>query len=100
MGPPRLLSRCVLLPEVDRRSWTTMKCNGCGAELAEDAKTCTACGKELSLGQKTAEGSLHVAKETGVVAGKIGKGLWGGAKAVGAGAKKGFKGSEEEKKES
>ena len=76
-----------------------MKCAGCGAEIVEGAKTCAACGRELGLGQKAAEESLHVAKETGVVAGKIGKGLWGGAKAVGASAKKGFKGSEDEKKE-
>jgi uncharacterized membrane protein YvbJ len=76
-----------------------VKCSGCGAELPEGAVKCTACGRELGLGQKVGEGSLHVAKETGVVAGKIGKGLWSGAKAVGSGAKKGFKGSEDEKKE-
>jgi uncharacterized membrane protein YvbJ len=77
-----------------------MKCAGCGAEIAEGTMKCAACGRELGLGQKVGEESLHVAKETGVVAGKIGKGIWGGAKAVGAGAKKGFKGSEEEKKQS
>ncbi len=76
-----------------------MKCEGCGAELAEGAKACGACGREIGLGQKAAEGTVHVAKETGAVAGKIGKGLWSGAKSVGASAKKGFKGSEEEKKE-
>jgi hypothetical protein len=54
----------------------------------------------VGLGQKAAAESLHVAQETGVVAGKIGKGIWSGAKAIGSGAKKGFKGSEEEKKES
>lgn len=76
-----------------------MKCAGCGAELVEGAKTCGSCGREISLGQKAAEETVHVAKETGAVAGKIGKGLWGGAKAVGGSAKKGFKGSEEEKKD-
>ncbi len=76
-----------------------MKCAGCGVELAEGTKVCGACGREVGLGQKAADETLHVAKETGAVAGKIGKGLWGGAKAVGASAKKGFKGSEEEKKE-
>jgi uncharacterized membrane protein YvbJ len=77
-----------------------LKCEGCGADLAEGAKTCSACGREVGLGQKAAAESLHVAQETGVVAGKIGKGIWSGAKAIGSGAKKGFKGSEEEKKES
>lgn len=76
-----------------------MKCEGCGADLVEGAKTCAACGREVGIGQRAAGETLHVAKETGVVAGKIGKGLWSGAKAVGSSAKKGFKG-EEEKKES
>ncbi len=68
-----------------------MKCSGCGAELAEGTMKCSSCGRELGLGQKVGEESLHVAKETGAVAGKIGKGLWSGAKAVGSGAKKGLK---------
>lgn len=76
-----------------------MKCEGCGAELADEAKTCAACGRPVGMGQRAAGETVHVAKETGVVAGKIGKGLWSGAKAVGSSAKKGFKGSDEEKKD-
>jgi hypothetical protein len=76
-----------------------MKCEGCGADLAEGAKTCSACGRAVGLGQRTAGETAHVAKETGVVAGKLGRGLVGGVKGFGAGAKKGFKGSDEEKKE-
>ena len=59
-----------------------------------------ACGREINLPQKAAEESVKVAKEAGAVAGKIGKGLWSGVKAVGSSTKKGFKGSEEEKKDS
>ncbi|HYK93883.1 MAG TPA: hypothetical protein VEY07_07580 [Thermoplasmata archaeon] len=76
-----------------------MKCEGCGAELAEGAKTCAACGRPVGIGQKAAAETVHVAKEAGTVAGKLGKGLWSGAKSVGSATKKGFKGSEEEKKE-
>ncbi len=76
-----------------------MKCEGCGAELASDAKTCTACGRPVSFGQRVGSETAHVAKETGQVAGKVGRGLLGGAKGLVSGAKKGFKGSEEEKKE-
>lgn len=76
-----------------------MKCEGCGAELVENAKTCAACGRAVGFGQRVEGEGLHVAKETGVVAGKIGKGLFSGAKAIGAGAKKGFKGATDEKKE-
>lgn len=76
-----------------------MKCEGCGAELADTAKTCAACGRPVGTGQHAAGETLHVAKEAGSVAGKIGKGLWGGAKAVGSSAKKGFKDEGEEKKE-
>ncbi len=75
-----------------------MKCEGCGAELAESAKTCTGCGREVGLGRRAAGETVHVAKETGVVAEKVGKSLWGGVKAVGATAKKEFKHSDEEKK--
>jgi len=60
-----------------------MKCSACGAELTEGAKNCTACGHEVGMGQRAAEGSLHVAEKTGEVAGKVGKGIWSGAKAVG-----------------
>ena len=76
-----------------------MKCAGCGGEVAESMKTCPTCGREVGLGRKAAAETVHVAKEAEVVAGKIGKGLWGGAKSLGASAKKGIKGSEEEKKE-
>ncbi len=76
-----------------------MKCASCGAELVEGAKTCGACGHEVGLGTRAAEGTVKAAEKTGEIAGKIGKGLWGGAKAVGSSAKKGFKGESEEKKE-
>lgn len=78
-----------------------MNCEGCGAELADGAKFCNACGREVSLGHRVGAESTHVAKEAGVAVGKVGRGIVGGAKAFGAGAKKGFKGSssDEEKKE-
>jgi hypothetical protein len=76
-----------------------MKCEGCGADLADDAKTCTACGRAVGLGHRAAGETVHVAKETGVVAGKVGRGLVGGVKGFASGAKKGYKGSDEEKKE-
>lgn len=76
-----------------------MKCEGCGAELADGSARCASCGREVGLGHRTAAETVHLAKETGVVAEKLGKGLWSGAKSVGASAKKGLKGSEDEKKE-
>ncbi len=76
-----------------------MKCEGCGADLAEGAKNCTACGRPVGLGQRAAGETVHVAKETGAFAGKVGRGVVGGLKGLGSGAKKGFKGSDEEKKE-
>ncbi len=75
-----------------------MKCEGCGAELAAGARFCNACGREVGLTQRVGEESMNVARETGVVVGKVGKGIVGGVKAFGAGAKKGFKGEDEEKK--
>jgi hypothetical protein len=75
-----------------------MKCEGCGADLAEGAKTCTACGRATTLGGRAEAGTVHVAEKTGEVAGKVGHGIVGGLKGLGAGAKKGFKGSDEEKK--
>jgi hypothetical protein len=75
-----------------------MKCEGCGAELAEGTKTCQACGRAVPLGQRAEAGTVHVAEKTGEVAGKVGRGLVGGVKGFASGAKKGFKGSEEEKK--
>jgi len=75
-----------------------MKCEGCGAELPEGAKTCPACGKPATFGQRAETGTVHAAEKTGEVAGKVGRGLVGGVKGFASGAKKGFKGSEEEKK--
>jgi hypothetical protein len=77
-----------------------MKCESCGAELADGSKTCAACGKEVGIGRRAGAETTHVAKETGEVLGKAGRGLVGGVKGFGAGAKKGWKGSDtEEKKE-
>lgn len=74
-----------------------MKCDGCGAELPDGAKHCTACGREVGLGQRAGAETARVAKETGVVAGKVGRGLVGGVKGFASGAKKGFKGEKDEK---
>lgn len=63
------------------------------------AKTCAKCGHELSFGNRAVGETEHLAKETGVVAGKIGRGAVAGAKGLFAGAKKGFKGDESDKKE-
>lgn len=76
-----------------------MQCPGCGQELPAGANVCASCGHEVTTAQKAVAGSKAVVSETGAVAGKIGKGLVGGAKLFGSGVKKGFKGSEEEKKE-
>jgi hypothetical protein len=75
-----------------------MKCEGCGADLPEMAKSCSACGRTVGLGQRAGAETVHVAEKTGEFAGKIGHGILGGAKGLASGAKKGFKGSEEEKK--
>lgn len=77
-----------------------MKCEGCGAELGEGAKVCSGCGREVGFTQKAMGETMHVAKETEAVAGKIGKELWGGAKAVGSSAKKKLKHSDEGNKAS
>ena len=76
-----------------------MKCEGCGAELAAGAKTCAACGRPTSFGQRAEAETEHVAEKTGEVAGKVGRGIVGGVKGLASGAKKGFKGSEDEKKQ-
>jgi hypothetical protein len=78
-----------------------MKCPACGAEVVEGSKSCAACGKELPF-MKRAEGeTAHLAKKTGAVAGKVGRGLVEGAKGFGSGVKKGYKGTaDEEKKDS
>lgn len=75
-----------------------MKCEGCGADLAEGAKFCNACGRTVSLGHRVGDESVHVAKEAGAAVEKVGKGIVGGFKSIGAGAKKGLKGSSDEKK--
>jgi hypothetical protein len=76
-----------------------MKCEGCGGELPPGAKTCPACGRAVSFGKRAESETVHVAEETGKVAGKVGHGIVGGVKGFASGAKKGFKGSDEEKKE-
>jgi hypothetical protein len=75
-----------------------MKCEGCGAELAEGAKSCPSCGRVVTFGQRAGAETVHVAEKTGEVAGKVGRGIVGGMKGLASGAKKGYKGSEEEKK--
>jgi hypothetical protein len=52
----------------------------------------------VAFGQRTEAETVHVAEKTGEVAGKVGHGIVGGVKGLASGAKKGFKGSEEEKK--
>lgn len=76
-----------------------MKCEGCGTELPASAKNCTSCGRAVSFGQRAEAETVHVAEKTGEVAGKVGRGLVGGMKGLASGAKKGFKGSDEEKKQ-
>lgn len=76
-----------------------MKCEGCGAELAPNAKACSACGRPTTFEQRVESETIHVAEKTGEAAGKVGRGIVGGAKAFASGAKKGFKGADEEKKE-
>ena len=75
-----------------------LKCEGCGADLAEGAKTCSGCGRPVSFGQRAEAGTVHGAEKTGEVAGKVGRGIVGGVKGFASGAKKCFKGDEEEKK--
>jgi hypothetical protein len=75
-----------------------MKCEGCGAELAMNAKSCAACGRAVGVGQRTMAETEHVAEKTGQAAEKVGRGIVGGFKGLASGAKKGFKGSDEEKK--
>ncbi len=76
-----------------------MKCEGCGAELAPEAKTCSACGRVVGTMQRAGAETGHVAKETGEVLGKAGRGLVGGIKGFGQGVKKGVKGSDDSTKE-
>lgn len=75
-----------------------MKCPACGAEVADGAKMCGKCGKELPFTTRAAGETVHVAKATGEVAGKVGHGLVAGAKGFAAGAKKGYKGTQDEEK--
>lgn len=76
-----------------------MPCTECRAELPEGAHACPACGREVTVGQRMVGGSQSAAKETGVVAGKIGRGVIGGAKGFASGFKKGVHGSDESKDE-
>lgn len=76
-----------------------MKCEGCGAELPDMAKACSACGRPVGFGHRAEAETVHVAEKTGEVAGKVGRGILGGVKGLASGAKKGFKGSDPEKKE-
>lgn len=75
-----------------------MKCEGCGTELMTGAKNCPQCGREIGIGTRAGAETVHVAKETGQAAEKLGRGIVGGLKGLGSGAKKGFKGSDEEQK--
>lgn len=75
-----------------------MKCEGCGAELAEGAKACSACGRQVGFGQRAEAGTVHAAEKTGEVAGKVGRGIVSGVKGLASGAKKGFHGKDEEQK--
>jgi len=77
-----------------------MKCESCGADLVDGAKNCPKCGKEVSMGRRAGAETVHVAEKTGEAAGKLGRGLVGGVKGFASGAKKGYKGSDDEKKES
>lgn len=77
-----------------------MKCTGCGAELVEGAKNCSACGRPASMAQRATGETAKVAKETGAAAEKVGKSLWGGVKSLENKAKKEFKHSDDEKKQS
>jgi predicted amidophosphoribosyltransferase len=76
-----------------------MKCEGCGKDLPEGAKSCPACGRAVPFGQRAEAETVHVAEKTGEVAGKVGRGIVGGVKGLASGAKKGFKGQDEEKKQ-
>jgi hypothetical protein len=58
-----------------------MKCEGCGKELANDAKVCDACGRKVGAVQ-------HTVGETKAVTGKIGRGLMSGMKSLESDVKK------------
>ena len=76
-----------------------MKCEGCGKDLPEGVKACPACGRAVGFGQRAEAETVHVAEKTGEVAGKVGRGIVGGVKGLTSGAKKGFKGSDEQAKQ-
>jgi len=76
-----------------------MQCTGCRAELPEGAHVCPACGREVTVGQRMVGDSQSAARETGVVVGKLGRGVVGGAKGFASGVKKGFRGSDDSKDE-
>jgi uncharacterized membrane protein YvbJ len=58
-----------------------LKCEGCGKELADDAKVCDGCGRAVGSVQ-------HAYGETKAMTGKLGRGLMSGVKAVGTDVKK------------
>jgi hypothetical protein len=53
----------------------------------------------VTVGQRLVGDSQSAAKETGVVVGKLGRGVVGGAKGFASGVKKGFRGSDDSKDE-
>ncbi|HEV2316028.1 MAG TPA: zinc ribbon domain-containing protein [Thermoplasmata archaeon] len=74
-----------------------MKCPGCNADVADGSKTCPHCGRELSLGTRAVGETEHLAKETGAVIGKAGRGAWGEMKSLGSKVKKGVQHEDAEK---
>lgn len=82
-----------------------MRCEHCGAELPQGARSCPSCGKEVGLLTKTGDVAERTGEKTVEVGKTVGKGalkLGGkGLSAVGGLAKKAGKkleGEEEEKK--
>jgi hypothetical protein len=65
-----------------------MKCEGCGKDLADDAKFCAACERKVGTTQQAIG-------ETKIVTGKIGRGILGGVKTLGAEVKKAGKKKDE-----
>ncbi len=76
-----------------------MKCEGCGKDVPDGAKACPACGRQVGFGKRAEAETVHVAEKTGEVAGKLGHGIVAGVKGLASGAKKGFHGSDSEKKQ-
>jgi hypothetical protein len=70
-----------------------MKCVGCGQEIEGGATTCGNCGRAVGGGRDPARPAHPVAKEAGVIAGRLGKGLWNSAKEFGSSVRDGWNGS-------